>query len=58
LRIGSPSNSMYDMAGNNQIDGLRCISMADFTEAIRKMKESKVLASGRFVMALESEGLD
>lgn len=55
LRIGSPSNSA---ASNNQIDGLRSISMNDFREAIRKMKESKVLASGRFVVALESEGLD
>lgn len=52
LLIGSQGHSYEEIAG------LRRISMADFSEAIRKMKESKVLASERFVMALESEGLD
>ncbi|KAI1293699.1 Outer mitochondrial transmembrane helix translocase [Halotydeus destructor] len=40
------------------IRNLRPISMADFKEAVRKMKEAKVLASGRFAVHLENEALD
>lgn len=42
----------------SSIGGLRAITMHDFTEAVRKMKESKVLASGRLALDLEAEGLD